>query len=356
MTTQVDLERLAREAGKAGASYAEWTSTDEAFEAIRAADDAGVRIDARAIEAAYREGRREHRLTGGWRSLWTTAPADYDQFGTETVEGPLDWDRKQLRRVVVDPVHYGYQTARYASGLHGSWEEDPRELERRWAEERAREKAEQEEREARRKAGLEWLASAPDELVGADVDAFDEALRANGLRWEDGRDERRRRAAAREDAERAKKWARCRAAFEDGATLVDGGTEGYSGYYGWVRGRDPDAWRSVEVRVDYRGEDAERAQVYGEGGRLVGSLADVANHLATGRFRVAAPEERIPPRAVIERVGKPYTEILACSGGAWVGEPTFGDPLVLDDAGHLVRKKAVREEALREWRARRFGS
>jgi len=362
MATHEDLERLAREAGKAGVRYSDWSCCDAVFELVSALDEAGIRFDTRKFEAAHGEGRREFKLSGGWRSLWTTAPSDYDLFGTETVEDGGEWKGKRLRRVIVDPAHVDYQEGRYSSGLHGSWPEDPRVEEARWAEERARRKAEDEEREARRKAGLEWLASVDDSLVEGDEDAFDEELRAHGLRWEDGRAEHRHRAAAKKDAERAVTWARCRAAFADGATLVDPGSPSTRGYFGVIPGREPRVWHRVAVRQSYqRADDAQLAEVYdGETTVLIGALVDVADQIAKGELRAAGEGEHLPPGAVVARLGIPFTEIVRAEVGGvavWVGCQRFGfDLLVLDDAGKLVRKKAVREAAEWIYREKRFGA
>jgi hypothetical protein len=358
--THQQLEALAREAGKTGVSYSEWSSTTAVFDAVSALDAANVRLDTRKIEAAFCEGRREYRLNGGWRSIWTTAPADYDQFGTETAEDCGGWHGRQLRRVIADPHHADYQCARYGSGGHRADYEDPRIEEARYQAQAAREKAEREEYAARREAGLAWLPTADDDIVEGGEDAFDDALRAHGLRWEDGRDEKRRRAAAKKAAERAATWARCRAAFEDGATLVDAGSDGHRGYFGWVKGRDPRVWRAVKVEPHYScADDAEQAIVLGEGNDNAGTLADIASRLAKGELRVAGTGEHFPPRAVVQRLGVPFTEVFRADVDGrvvWVGRTGFGyDCLVLDDNGHLVRAKAVREKAERAYLTHRLG-
>ena len=359
-----DLEKLAREAGAAGRSYTEWSMSDEVFAAVELLDEAGVRFDTRAYESAWREGRRAFRHGGGWVARWTTAPADYDLFGTETVEESGEWGGKKLRKVLIDPAHLDYQEGRYGSVLHGSWEEDPREQDRRRAEELAREKAERDAYEGRRKAGLEWLTSTPDSLLDGDEDALDAELRARCLRWEDARDERRNRKAKREAEERAATWARCRAAVPDGATLIDKGTEGSRGFYGWVPGRPPQAWRGIKVWPNHaRPDDASEAWVYDERGpgrnSPVGSLLDVADDIAKGTKRLAGPDEVVPPRAVIDRIGVAYTEILRVEVGgkvAWVRMPTHArEPLVLDDLGKIVRTKALREAGERAWREKVYG-
>ena len=63
-----------------------------------------------------------------------------------------DWC-KPLRQVAIDPKHYVYQTARYRSGLHQSWDEDPRV-------EEARAKAKRDERDAEDRKRAEIRAAA----------------------------------------------------------------------------------------------------------------------------------------------------------------------------------------------------
>ena len=189
-------------------------------------------------------------------------------------------------------------------------------------------------------------------------------VRARCLRWEDARDERGNRKAKREAEERAATWGRCRAAVPDGATLIDPGSEGYRGFYGWVPGRAPEAWRGIKVWPSHaRPDDASEAWVYDERGpgedSLVGSLLDVADDIAKGVKRLAGQNEVVPPRAVIDRIGVAYTEILRVELGgkaAWVGMPTFArEPLVLDDLGKIVRTKALREAGERAWRGKLYG-
>lgn len=352
-----DLQALARTAGRAGMAYADWTDSEELYAALEAYDAAGARFDTLACEAAFREGRREHRLSGGWRRVWTTAPEAYDQFGTETVEACGPWRGRDLRCVIVDPAHADYQIARYGSGLCGSWDEDPRATEARIRAQVEAERLEREDRERRRAEGLVWLRTADVEALFADEDAGEQVLWGRGLTWTDLRAERTRRAEESAAAERAAKWARCRAAFVDGATLIDNGTPGFRGVYGWVRGRDPDAWRSCKVESHYaKPDDPDEAQVVGEGEIQVGTLEWVADRLAAGEFRVAAEGEHVPPRAVLKRIGCLHTELVRAEAGgqvAWVGRSGFGsDPLVLDEEGKVVRRKATREAALaayREW-------
>lgn len=364
MTAQLDLERSAREAGAAGRSYNDWASDDATYELVMKVDSESPRgADMKPIEAAFAEGRREHRAKS-WRSVWTTAPADYDQFGTETAEGPFPWEGKQLRRVLVDPSYDAHQCARYGSGLRGSWDEDPRVTEARIRETLAAERFEVDLRAVRRAGGLLWIREAPDDFLCGDDDAADEEARKHGLGWDDVRAERRRREEEKVAAERAATWARCRASFADGATLIDVGTAGFRGTYGWVSGQAKQAWRSCSVKPHYSCEDdAELAVVVEEGarpygGESAGSLEQVASYLASGRMRIAGPDEHVPPRVVVQRIGQPFDEILRVEvdgAVAWVGGPTFGDALVLDDAGKVVRKKKLVERAMHAWREKMFG-
>jgi hypothetical protein len=53
--------------------------------------------------------------------LYTTAPANYDGFGTVEMEADAGEDNRGLtiRKVAVQHEHLDWQMARYASGLHG---------------------------------------------------------------------------------------------------------------------------------------------------------------------------------------------------------------------------------------------
>jgi hypothetical protein len=350
-----ELEASARAAGKAGKSYTDWSFSDEVSEAVGALDRKDRRVDTARFEAAFCEGRREYREGGGWKSVWTTAPADYDGFGTETAEGPFEWEGRHLRRVLVDPEFYGWQTGRYPV----CWDEDPREVEARIQAKIAAEKAERDAREQRRAEGLVWIRTA---VVDGDDDTRDEEARAHGLGWEDVRAERRRRADEKVAAERAAKWAVCRAAFKDGDTLIDNGVEGYRGTFGWVSGQEPRAWIRCRVKPHYTCEDdaSEAVVVSNEDlQRSVGTLELVAARIASGRMRIAGPEDVVPPRAVVDRIGCRFDEIArveAFGKVAWVGRP-FGSAggIVVDDAGHLVRAKNLREAAESIHRLRYFG-
>ena len=54
-----------------------------------------------------------------WVVTYTTAPEDYDWFGTHTVTiAGKDKRGKTVRMVMSDPKHVDAQRGRYASGLH----------------------------------------------------------------------------------------------------------------------------------------------------------------------------------------------------------------------------------------------
>lgn len=362
-SAQNDLETSARAAGAAGLAYSEWASSDATFALVERADgETRKGVDTGPCEAAFAEGRSEHRAKS-WRSVWTTAPADYDQRGTETAEGPFSWEGRQLRRVLVEPDFYPYQTARYASGMGGAWEEDPRVGDARIAERIANERFERELHAARRAGGLLWIREVDAGFLFGDDDAADEEARQHGIGWSDVRAERTRRNEEKAAAERAVVWKRCRASFADGATLIDEGTKGsYSSFgNGWIPGQPKRAWRECKVKSHYdlrNAGDADKAEVVGEGHESAGSLELVAGHLLTGRYRLARPDEHVPPLAVVKRFGRePFDAIFrveAEGATVWVGSPTFG-VLVLDDAGKVVRKKKLVEAATHAWREKMFG-
>lgn len=360
MSAHEDLEKSARAAGAAGTTYDRWAGSDEVF---LAANALGRDADFDKFEAAFCEGRREYRAGGGWKSVWTTAPADYDGFGTETAESPVEWKGRQLRKVLVDPAFHDWQTGRYGSGGHCDWDEDPREIEAKLTAKLAAEKAEIEAMLAKRDAGLAWIRTADRALLDDEFsDALDAELRSRALTWKDRSDEIRRRDAESAEVVRAEKWARCRAAFADGASLIDPGSVGHEGKYGWIQGRETRAWREVRVVEHYSAsEDAEQARVVAEGGVELGSLEYVADKLAGGELRLAAPEDHVPPKAVLDRLGSyvRWDDVLRVEvrgAAVWVGRPLGSvGALVLDDRGHLVRRKAVYEPAADAFRAHYFG-
>ncbi len=157
----------------------------------------------------------------GWVSRWTTAPTDYDTFGTTTAEICSDWHGKPLRRILCHPHHAGYQAARNSSGMHATWDADPRVEEREAAERAERRRAEDAARATRRAQSLAWLTTATkDEIEG--IKDRDE-VGAHGLTYADIHEDAQRRATAAAETERAATWERCRSAFADGAILVDDG-------------------------------------------------------------------------------------------------------------------------------------
>ena len=361
---------LARAAGASGRSYPDLCYFDEWAAAVDEIDASGGDVDSETIEAAYCEGRREWRLVGGWKTAWTTAPADYDGFGTETAEGPIEWKGRRLRRVLIDPAFFSWQTGRYGSGGHGDWDEDPRVAEAKRAETLAREKAERDAHEARRAEGLVWIRTAEDVFSDWDSDEVDRSVRSRGLTWKDVRDEFRRRAEEKAAAERAAKWATCRATFKDGDTLVDDGAPArrnpdFPQYQ--FPGRAAAVYRAVTVKPHYAvADDADEARVivsterkYHVEEAFVGSLAVVADRIARGELRVARPDEVFPPKVVVDRLcgsGGSWKDVFRAPSGAWVGRPLFSSELVvLDAAGHLIRRKAVAESALAAYREKMFG-
>lgn len=344
MSAAIDLRVSARKAGEDGLSYAAWACSDEVFGAVTKHGEDCLPADR---QAAYQEGRRTYRLAHGWVVRWTNAESGYDTFGTETVSEHGTWNGKLLRQVLIDSAHLTFQADRYSSGLCCCWEEDPRVMEIRRREAIDRETREHLDRAGRRAAGLVWIRSAD---LEANEDALHVELQARALDWQDVSAEKKRRRDEKEAAERAIVWERCRATFADEVTLIDQGTEGFPGRYGWITGRPPGAWRKVVVRDHWSGPsgDADTAEVIGEGEDSAGSLADVAAKLTSGQMRIAGPDEPIAPIAVIKRVGRSFHEI----GRVRIGEVTmwvdhsWGKTLVLDEKGHIVRSKKLEAHAL----------
>lgn len=350
------IEAIAKEIGTNGGSYHDAISRDDVMEAAALLDESGG-LDTARIEAAYREGRRAHRASNGWIFVWTTAPEDYDQFGTETAE-VHEWKGKALRRVLAHPHHVSYQAGRYGSGGHPMWDENPRITEARIRETVARENAEREAAQAKREAGLVWIREVSANVLDGDEDAFDAMLHERGLMWKDVRDERKRRADEEHARKQAEQWERCRAWFADGATIVDEGADARRTDYGVIPARDANVWRGVSVRPHYaEKQNADLARVVDENHCDIGSLEYVAARFARGELRVALPDEHLPPAVVLERfAGSRLNEILrveAFGRVVWVGSPRFSyDPLVVDERGAKARKRDVIETANAAWRQR----
>lgn len=346
--TSADVTELARATGVAGRSWHEFQCEDTVQSYC---DDNPVRsAEIREWEAAFEAGALEHRMAGGWVTRWTTAPADYDSFGT-TGEVVGEWHGKPLRSVLIHPHHVGYHECRYGSGLHGLWSEDPREEQARWRreqDERARREA---ERATLRTTGLEWLVNAADDEIDAAID--DDNLNIRGLEHQDARAELANRANARADAARAAEWDRCAVIVPEGAILVDYGAPSTRGTYGTIPGRDPHVYYSVRITNDWR-KIADDASVTAASGESAGSLAMVADWISSGRLRVVDASD-VPPAPVTARIGhESYRDIQRIQIGerdVWVGRPRFAsDLLVLDENGRMVRSKALKAEALARYR------
>lgn len=359
VTTPLDmLIQLARSFGAKGQKFTDLTFSDEYVDAVEAVEADGGRYDRMAregVESAFCDGRREWQLAGGWKTAWTTAPTGYDGFGTEMVEGPFEWEGKQLRRVLIEPEYLSWQTGRYGSGGHGDWDEDPRVIEARIRETLAREKIDIELGKARYAGGLFWLRETSDEFLETCErfeDKVDVDLSARGLTWKDLRTEQRRRRDEKATAERAAKWAACRATFKDGDTLIDVGVNGHQGYYGWISGIESRAHTRCKVKPHYSCEnDASQARVVSDDDTQtsVGTLELVASWLVSGRMRVAGPEDVIPPRAVTDRLRISWKDVLRVDVNGrivWIGRRfASSETLVLDDDGHIVRAKKLVDAA-----------
>jgi hypothetical protein len=87
----------------------------------------------------------------------------------------------------------------------------------------------------------------------------------------------------------------------------------------------------------------------------LGTLQDVCEDIAAGRCRVAQVGD-VPPKAVLDRIGHSQLSTvlrLEIDGRlVWVGRRMFEyDPMVLNERGHIVTVKRVRDEALERYRA-----
>jgi hypothetical protein len=313
-------------------------------------------FDKAKLEAAFVEGRRDHRISKGWIVCWTNACADYDQFDTEELEC-REWHHRPLRKVLMNPGNAVYQRSRYMSGA-SIWDEDPREIERRIQETIAKDKAEAEEKRRVREDGLSWLRFV-EESKWYNEDDFDVELRSRQLTWSDLRAEQRRRSDEQETKERAVLWNECRAMFVDGCTIVDPGRDKPS--FGTYGASNLTIYRNVRV-VPHWGvkDDVHEARVEDERKEYAGSLWRVADLLKKGLLRIATDDEKLPPNAVLDRLrSKRLDEMLRCEiegRVVWVGrEASYMsfDLLVLDEQGKLMRKKSIVETAKNEFRTKK---
>jgi hypothetical protein len=346
MKTAVMIADLARAAGARGDTWARWTSEcDEAQDFICSADNAASDAAIKEWEAAHRAGMIEHMTASGWVQRWTTAPEAYDGFGTETVEACGTWQGHALRRAAIDPAYLNWQADRYGSGAHGTWEEDPRLEEQRRAEQRERWRIEDEARAARRAAGLEWLRTATIDEIDAAQDADD--IESRGLAYMDVRDERNRRLAEMTERERVEEIAQARESVRPGSNLIDDGTPGIRGVYGWIAGRPPTVHYAIEEH-GWGNQSADEIMIRDSKHDEIGSLAMVARRLREGDLRIATDADALPPEPVLRRFGlerRADVRRVEVRGRAlWVARERFGTGLViLDERGRVARGKHVRE-------------
>jgi hypothetical protein len=335
MLTNVDIADLARAAGLAGRQWNSWCCDDVVQSYV---DDHDV--DANAWEAAYAEGVMERRRTiEGWIERWTTAPVAYDWFGTTTLAIEGDWHGRVLRRVLMHPQYATGQIDRYASGLHGTSEGDPREIDREIARKIEAERVETARREADHVAGLAWLAIASEADLAAVLDGDDDP---RGVTRAEIRAELRRRAEAQQTEVREAEYVRCRALVAAHEVLVDDGAPATRSRWGVVPGRASRVYYAVSI--DESPRDPQRATVRAQGRDEVGSLETVAKRLEEGSLRGSRAAD-VPPEPVLRRIGHEHLAdvrwIEAAGRVVWVGRPTFGEEMILDDRGHLVRTRAV---------------
>lgn len=346
-----ELCRQTKELAKRGMSLDDILFADEIGDAYCALSTSGE-LDKDKLEAAFVEGRREYRVANGWICLWTNAHETYDAFDTESIE-EFEYDRKVVRRVLVNPRHEDFQRARYASGAN-VWDEDPREIAKRVQERIAKDKAEFEEKRRVREEGLAWLRTVDVAKFWTDENAFDIELHNRGLTWKDAREEEKRREEESEAKERAAEWERCRSAFVDGCTIVDPGRDAERGKYGPIPGTDCAVYRNVRVIPSYekgREDNAEDARVVDERNADVGSLWSVAGRIQGGSMRVAGLDECLPPTAVMDRLRPSRLDHVVrveCEGRVVWGmreRCSYMSIIVVDEIGKLVRKRSIKEAA-----------
>ncbi len=357
-----ELLRLAFEAGRNPAidsrTYApksdwiDFTFREDVGELVNEIEEqpANHPADLASVAAEFERGQLEHKIAQapdgrGWIIVWTTAPADYDSFGAETITAEINaWHGKTLRSVAVDPRHARYQGDRYASGLHFVGDDDPRIMAAQAQAARREYEAAERDREQRAAAGAAWLRGLSDEaLEHVSLDDGDEYQHATR---EQVREQRAARSAARHEASRKARWERDTATVPEGSTIVDDGTKGFRGRYGWIAGNPTHVLYSITYGRAWE-ENVETADVDGSGYSL--NLGWVAEEIRKGgRFRIVDPSS-VPPRAVVDRFGHENLKkiekhaigkrtVYTCRAHAW------DDLTILGEDGKKVRGKKIEEE------------
>ena len=347
-----ELCQRTRELAVSGMSLDDILFEDEIGDVYCALSTEGV-LDTDKLEAEFVEGRREFRIANGWICLWTNAYETYDAFDTESID-EFEYDRKVVRRVLVNPRHEDFQHARYASGA-SVWGEDPREIAKRVQERIAKDKAQDEERRRIREEGLAWIRSMSDDDLDSAIDdlGFD-GIYERGLVWNDIRAEQERREEEKAAKERAAEWERCRSAFVDGCTIVDPGRgiPTITNREITIGPSDAAVYRNVRVVPHWSAKDSvEDAIVEDERHAHVGSLWRVAKLLELGLLRIARSDECLPSAAVMDRLRPTRLDHIVrveCEGRVVWGmreRCSYTSIVVVDENGKLVRKRSIKEIA-----------
>ncbi len=344
----MDLVEAARSAGAAGQEWNRWIMSDEIQDAMMALPSGLTSQEQETIEQAFTEGRRE-KLAATGRIMWTTAPKDYDSGSAVELAVVGDFFGKPLRKIVVEPEDYQWQSGRYASGTYGVWDRDPIEEDRQAREKHDKHRADMAAIDAKRAAGAAWLRAAT-----AGELANEELCEEHGATWQAIRDERKRRHEEAASKKQGDEWARATAVIPVGATLIDEGEYIIPTMVGLRPIHRPAAVHyDVKIVEGWPQGDVERAEVHeatGKGSsKSFGTVAHVADMITKGKLRAAKPDE-VPPRAVVERIGydrwKEIRRVEAAGRVVWVGRALFGsEDLVLDDKGRLVRAAKIVEAA-----------
>lgn len=168
MTGSEIIGALAHEAGQQGRNFDDWATDDDVQTYVM---EHGA--DADVWQKAFDHGRVLWLRAQGWVDRWTTAPKGYDHSNITLQVAAADGEGKWrgLRQVLCDPKKVEYQTDRYASGVHGSWNRDPRVAEREIAERDAQYKADDEAAAKRRAVALARLETMSDTELDALVSA-----------------------------------------------------------------------------------------------------------------------------------------------------------------------------------------
>lgn len=283
---------------------------------------------------------------------WTTAPRDYD-FAGDTVEletvvshGMLPLEGrtpKTWRKVAIHPKGVLNQEYRYSSGMHASWDRDPREVEREEIERYEEGKRAFETKKAAEAEIAAWLENASLEELLAEREKED-GLRPH-LTYDALSKATRRRQEVAEKAERQAELEKLRARIPASGIIIEDVFSfrqtgapvkiGETVHYG--------------LKIDpFWGQPLEEVDVCSA--KAAWAIRRFVERLDEGSLRPAEVAD-VPPEPVSRRIGydrfKEIKRYEINGQVVWVGRAPFvSEPVVLDEKGHIARSRKIVQAAI----------